>query len=246
MASKDIITGQFVRIEQTPASIGDRFFARLIDVVAIIFYTISITFFISTAFNNAPQSDIGYTIFTTLVLILYAPIFAYAFLCEYFFDGRTLGKAIMGTRVIMADGSAPTIGALFLRWLFEMIDIMCSCIGLLFIAITKHHQRIGDLAAGTMVIKNPDLTTMSLSLTEFSYASKDYRPIYPEAQNLSLGQANVISKVLYGQVMYDNQKVNELANKVVRVTGAHPRTPNAIYFLVDILHDYQYYALQIV
>lgn len=244
MAAKEIITGQYVRIQQTPASLGDRFFARLIDLVAIFIYLVSITIFLAQTFTMF--SDASQTVVLTVFLLFYGPAFGYAFLCEYFFEGQTLGKAIMSTRVVMADGSSPTIGALFLRWLLESVDIFMSGVGLLFIAVTGRHQRIGDLAAGTLVIKQPRLDAMTLSLNEFQYASADHQPVYPEAQNLSVGQAGVIEKVLYGAVMYDDNKVRKLATKVRTFLDVQPKTENPTQFLVDVLHDYQYYALQIV
>lgn len=244
MASKEIITGQFVRIEQTPASLGERFFARLIDGAIVVFYLFAMVY-VATDFSY-PSSQSMQTFYHVIMLLLFSPVYAYSLLCEYFFEGRTIGKSCMNTRVVMTDGSAPTLGALCLRWLFEVIDFWCSGIGLLFIASTKLHQRIGDLAAGTMVIKNPNLSVMSQSLSEFSYASKDYRPIYPEAQNLSLGQADVIDRMLYGNVMYSDEQVGQLARKVCDVLKIKPRTDNQTQFLVDVLHDYQYYALQIV
>lgn len=243
MAAKDIITGQYVRIEQTPASVGDRLFARLIDGVAITVYAISLSYVlaclpITSRFSNA--------FVIVLVLFAYSPVYAYALLCEYFFDGRTVGKFVMGTRVVMADGSSPTLGALLLRWLAETVDIMMAGVGLLVIAVTRHHQRVGDLMAGTMVIKQPDLSVMRLSLGEFSYATASYHPRYPEAQNLSLGQAELLDRVLYGSAFYEDQRVRQLANKVCQVLRVRPQTANPTEFLVDVLHDYQYYATQLV
>lgn len=243
MAAKDIITGQYVRIEQTPASIGERLFARIIDGVAIVVYAISLTYVLSSLPITTQFSNFFVVVF---FLLAYSPMYAYSLLCEYFFDGRTVGKFIMGTRVVMADGSSPTLGALLLRWLAETVDIMMAGIGLLVIAVTHHHQRIGDLMAGTMVIKQPALTVMRLSLGEFSYASSHYHPRYPEAQNLSLGQAELLDRVLYGQAFYDNQRVRQLANKVCQVLQVRPKTDNPTAFLVDVLHDYQYYATQLV
>ena len=48
MNSADIVTGQFVRIRQTPASVGDRIVERLIDMAAIISYAIGLSYLLST------------------------------------------------------------------------------------------------------------------------------------------------------------------------------------------------------
>jgi hypothetical protein len=52
---------------------------------------------------------------------------------------------------------------------------------------------MGDLAAGTMVIKEQNYRKIHVSLDEFDYLTKDYRPTYPQAADLSLEQINVIT-----------------------------------------------------
>lgn len=137
----DITTENFVCIEQTPATIGDRIFARNIDAVVLVAYTYFALFFLD-------KSGIGDDTFLEVlcVIILLMPIFTYTFLSELLFDGQTLGKYVMKTRVVMADGSSPTSGALLLRFVCEIIDIYMGCMGLVVIMCTKRRQRLGDLA----------------------------------------------------------------------------------------------------
>ena len=47
MAEKNIVTGQYVRIQQTPASIWDRIVARIIDSVVIIVFLVGAFYFVS-------------------------------------------------------------------------------------------------------------------------------------------------------------------------------------------------------
>lgn len=242
MATKDIITSQFVRIEQPTASVGDRIFARLIDCVVLMFYSIGMSVVVA-----ALSDDISAGGEAVLMFLFFVPLLGYTFLCELLTGGYTVGKAVMGTRVVMADGSATGAGALLMRWMFEMVDIMMGCVGLLFIAFTRHHQRIGDLAAGTMVIKTPNLARMRFSLVEFGYAIPGYQPRYPQAQQLSVRQADVIARLVRTPLSYTNeQATTRLANKVAATLRVQPQAPTPRLFLTDILHDYQYYATQIV
>jgi uncharacterized RDD family membrane protein YckC len=81
---------------------------------------------------------------------------AYSFLFTYFLDGRTPGKLWTGTRVCDAQGFVPRPAQLFLRSLFVPLEA-----ALLFpvplvwviVALTPRHQRLGDLAAGTVVLR---------------------------------------------------------------------------------------------
>jgi uncharacterized RDD family membrane protein YckC len=67
--------------------------------------------------------------------------------------GRSLGKRVMGLRVVRAvDGARPGSGAMIARALMLIVDSLP--IGLVMILITERRQRLGDLAAGTVVVRN--------------------------------------------------------------------------------------------
>jgi uncharacterized RDD family membrane protein YckC len=69
--------------------------------------------------------------------------------------GATPGKRLMGLRVVQATGSPITLGQAVIRNFFRFIDGMpffTYCFGLTSCMATKRFQRLGDLAAGTVVI----------------------------------------------------------------------------------------------
>ena len=200
MKTSDIITSQFVSLTQTPAGVAERLVARIIDYIVIGVYF----FALWTAFDKynwlLDPLGLGDSLFRVLyILLLLSPILFYSVICEFFLDGRTLGKMVMKTRVVMVDGSAPTLGAILLRWLFLLIDVYLMNIGIIAIICTRRNQRLGDLAAGTMVIRTPRTDQMHFTLSEFSYARSDYKPLYPEVQQLSLGQIDVVNHILNDQ-----------------------------------------------
>ena len=116
MAESTIITGQFVRISQTPASIGERLIALVIDYILLGFYVFSTLALFSRI--HLP-SDFTMLFFFAIV---YLPVLLYAFLCEMFNQGQSFGKRLMNIRVVKADGSTPGIGSYLLRWLLLPID----------------------------------------------------------------------------------------------------------------------------
>jgi uncharacterized RDD family membrane protein YckC len=65
---------------------------------------------------------------------------------------RTLGKLLFGLSVVALDGGRPTIGALLTRNLLRPLDIL-TLMPLVMIFLSPLHQRMGDLAAGTMVVR---------------------------------------------------------------------------------------------
>ena len=85
MAESTIITGQFVRISQTPASIGERLIALAIDYILLGFYVFSTLALFSRI--HLP-SDFTMLFFFTIV---YLPVLLYAFLCEMFNQGQSFG-----------------------------------------------------------------------------------------------------------------------------------------------------------
>ena len=69
--------------------------------------------------------------------------------------GASIGKRLVGLRVIKKDtGQLATFGPNFLRWLVGLLDVSCCfLIGLIMIATTKGHRRLGDMAGGTLVVE---------------------------------------------------------------------------------------------
>ena len=108
------------------------------------------------------------------ILIISLPMLLYSLLTELWFNGQTIGKKILSIRVISLEGGEPTFGQFLLRWItrffewpfffgyiaFSTTGILAYCFitGMLGIAVviiisvTKKNQRLGDLAAGTVVV----------------------------------------------------------------------------------------------
>ena len=70
--------------------------------------------------------------------------------------GRSLGKLATGTIVVDANGALPGYGRVIVRTLLRLVEVNPFFFGGipagLFAAFTRHHQRLGDLAAGTYVV----------------------------------------------------------------------------------------------
>lgn len=235
MANTTIITGQYVQINQTPASVGERIIARLIDMVIIILYL-----FATISFFNKVPSLVLYQVSYLLFIIL--PAVCYSLLFEVFNHGQSIGKMIMNIRVVMADGSSPTFGAYLLRWLLYLIDFtITGGLGLIFILMTKKSQRIGDLAAGTMVIKLNDYRKINVSLDEYSHLEANYHPVFPQAGDLSLEQINVIEKALSVNGKERYNYISQLSGKIKELLGINTQLSDEK-FLETLVKDYQYYA----
>ena len=233
-----IVTGQYVQIDQTPAGIGERIAARLLDYLIMFFYFFGI-------YNLIDKIDIRFVFddkYAAFWLFIIAfPVVFYSFIWEIFNRGRSPGKMAFGTRVVMRDGTTPTIGAYFMRWILLILDTW-AWIGVVVILLNRNNQRLGDLAGGTIVIKERDYHRIQVSLDEFNHLNRNYRPVFPQAENLSLEQVNTIQEILS---RIDNQRprrITALAGKVKEFLKITPVVSDET-FLLTLVRDYQYYVL---
>ncbi|MBP5340701.1 MAG: RDD family protein [Prevotella sp.] len=231
-----ILTAQYVRIDQTVGSVGDRIFAQLIDWLVMLVYSIMVGW-------TASQLKISSLWFALLVFVF--PLLFYSLLCELFNHGQSLGKMAMKLQVVKADGSTPTLGAYLLRWLLYLIDgPMLSFVGLVPMILTRNNQRLGDLAAGTVVIKLHDYKKIQVSLDDYDYLQQGYTPRYPQAADLSLEQVEIIRRTIGSEGSDLAPQVSLLSQKVQQKMGISRAEPTDAAFLKRVLRDYQYYALE--
>jgi uncharacterized RDD family membrane protein YckC len=235
MAESGIITGQYVRIQPTVASVGDRIFAQLIDWGVLLAYFALLTWFIVVT---------GIDGWWWMVLYLF-PLFFYSLLCEILNQGQTLGKMALKIRVVKMDGSMPTLGSYLMRWMLFLIDgPATSFVGLVAMILTRNNQRLGDMAAGTVVIKKQKYKKIQISLDEYDYLSKNYTPRYPQASDLSLEQIEIITRAIGTQRDGFDLRLNQLAKKVQQKFNIDRKEANDLAFLQRVVRDYQYYALE--
>jgi len=228
-----IQTTQNVRIEYQMAGIGERLIATIVD-IAISFGYI----FVVAMIVRALPYNTNFPIY--LFIILSLPYFFYSLIMETIFNGQTPGKRVMGTKVIHADGSQPTFTSYFLRWLLYYVDLYFSCVGLLFILFSNKSQRLGDIAAGTVVIKLHRNTY--IGNTVFVKIEDGYEPKYPQAVMLSDVDVRTIRHV-YNQGMadYNRDAIIALSDKIKQVLGILNVEQKPSAFILTILKDYNYY-----
>ena len=94
-------------------------------------------------------------IFTMLSFLLY---WGYFTLFEALWGGRTPGKRVAKIRVIQKSGRAIGFYEAIVRNFIRVIDQIPFIygVGVIFVFITKQHQRLGDLAAGTLVVREQE------------------------------------------------------------------------------------------
>jgi uncharacterized RDD family membrane protein YckC len=84
--------------------------------------------------------------------------FFYHPVLEIAMRGRTPGKRFAGARIVTREGDIPGAGALLLRNVFRVIDSLpfIYLVGLAVVTFTQQHVRVGDVAAGTLLVADHD------------------------------------------------------------------------------------------
>lgn len=163
------------------AGMGARSYAFIIDWHIRLLFAISwlavcsLVFFTWEELRNVFKQE--HSSVATLILLL-PPLliyFLYHPVLEILMAGRTPGKRMTGVRLVDFQGHTPGIGALLLRNVFRLIDSLPGFyfLGLVSVALTSKHQRIGDLAAGlVLVYDNADKSSSLQQISDLTLHSR--------------------------------------------------------------------------
>ncbi len=229
-----ISTTQNINIEYQLAGIADRILATLIDVLIQGGYIIALMILGSFLKGFGTQPGVSF------LVLAYLPIFLYEVLLETLFNGQTFGKKARHIRVINIDGGQPTVGNYILRWLLRFVDVTLSMgsIAIVTILINGRGQRLGDLAAGTTVVKTNGNQTFDE--TVFKETGPEYEIIFHQAARLTPQQIEIIKSVLNSNPEEKDIKI-QLAVKLQKILEQNLEIDSAmgpLPFLETILKDY--------
>jgi len=147
-----VATPEQVSFRLETAGLGSRFVAQLIDVLA--FWGLLIALGLVSAgiagFLHAPTAAV-----IVLVVAGFALFCGYWILPEALWSGRTLGKRALHLRVVDAGGGPISAGQAIVRNLFRIVDFLPAnyAVGVVAIFASRRNQRLGDMAAGTVVVR---------------------------------------------------------------------------------------------
>ncbi len=240
MESIDILTGQHVTIKYEPASVTQRMGALLLDYFFMFLYIMALAIILFSPLKNTFGETLSIIVFGTLSL----PVLCYHVLFETLMEGQTPGKVVVKIKVTNMDGSTPGFLAYFLRWILLPIDMIpYGGLGALLIIFSKNHQRLGDLAAGTVVVKTSTAESKYNLKNDFYEFEETYIPTYKEVEQLTDGQIRLISDLLQDPKSEDEVEdaLEELANKIKQKLHIESKLNNRR-FLEIIVKDYNYYA----
>ncbi|MBK8721329.1 MAG: RDD family protein [Saprospiraceae bacterium] len=225
-AKIEITTAQHVVIEYQLATIGERILALFLD--SFMFYLIILFLMI---------------MIPSVIIYLVLPLFLlYHIFAEWMWGGQSVGKRILGLKVLSIDGSLPSFNQSMLRSIFYILDYFFTggTLGLLLIGTTIRHQRLGDIAAGTTVIRMKSSDHMNLSAI-LSIDKSNYEVTYENVKNFDEQQIILIKETInkYKKYHSDTYKdlLIDLADLCSKKLGVE-RPRETIHFLNTIIRDY--------
>jgi uncharacterized RDD family membrane protein YckC len=154
--SVDSDTG--IDVSLSVAGPGARAYAFLVDwhvrvILALAWYIVAALIF-NGRFKLTPPLTNDAHWFGLVVAPALAIYCLYHCVLEALLWGRTPGKRMAGVRIVARDGGVPSIGALLTRNIFRLLDSLPLFygVGLAATIVTREHLRIGDMAAGTLLV----------------------------------------------------------------------------------------------
>jgi uncharacterized RDD family membrane protein YckC len=231
-----IDTPENVVFGYTVAGIGSRFLAGLVDMILIMLLLVAanVAFFLFLRFMDASFLVFGgeYWLLAAFGLLSFLIFWGYYIFFEMVWNGQSPGKRKLGLRVIRTDGSPITLTESLIRNLVRLIDFLPAYygIGVVTMFINSQTRRLGDLAAGTLVVHDRPVTLDSLGrATNWEFESRTSFSVQPAAggqyplERLSQQDMQIVESYLLRR----NQLANRgaLANQIYKTLCAHMQVP---------------------
>jgi uncharacterized RDD family membrane protein YckC len=189
------------------AGIGSRFLAALVDTSIIVLIqgiiVIGVTFLTNVLYGSTDWAagDSAVWMFALIGLLLFAIFWGYYIFFEMLSNGQSPGKRIVGLRVLRSNGTPISLSESVIRNLVRLIDFMPVLygIGVVTMFIDQRSRRLGDLAAGTLVIhelKSISLANIGSSQPLMLHTLATNEPINLPIDRLTAGELNMADEFL--------------------------------------------------
>lgn len=153
-----IVTPEAVVLDVETAGVASRVFAGIIDfaIQLGILWIGAMLLAVSGVVDSSSSNMV-------IALLIAAVLMVYPVLSETLMRGRTIGKRALGLRAVTLEGAPIRLRHALLRMMGGLVDRLLPPLGvtgMLMVMGTARHQRVGDLLAGTIVIRDPTRTLL--------------------------------------------------------------------------------------
>ncbi len=215
---KTVYTPEQVAITYTLAGLGTRFAAAFVDTClqAIIILAALLgmgLLSLADPFNMLATPDLAWWEIALLILVLFLIFWGYYMFWETLWSGQTPGKRACGLRVLRDGGFPIDFRAAFIRNVVRVIDFLPGAygVGALSMFLSKDSKRLGDYAAGTIVVADARQSEMQKAAASAPTAPP---PEYRVLGDLTLLNLRAISREQFGVVEHFLSRRAQLPEKV--------------------------------
>jgi len=226
-----IKTPQNVAISYDLAAWYQRMIAFLLDVIFL--FILSLILVVAVSDTDSDLYSVYFLVFT------------YSLINEVATQGSSLGKLILGLKVIRLDGTKVNFSDLAIRWMFRCIDIWLSVFSVAIISnnLTENRQRLGDVLAGTTVVSTKyDDKKLSLTKIKSKNSLEKYEQKYDLIKSFSEEEMVLVKNCLYRKRKYNNKAhldvFNEMVLKVAKRLELRDTPKDKELFVRSVIRDY--------
>ena len=180
-----------------------------------------------------------------LVGLIFLPAMCYSLVMHSLFNGRTVGKMLLRIRVVRVDGTPVHWSHFMVRWVLRLVDIWLffGSVGILSILFTDKKQRLGDAAAGTVVISTKDKIRISHTILE--EVEETYIPTFLNVTLLTDKDVRLIKETYnLAKRSGDYKIMKALRDKIEGLLGSNSGLYDKQY-IDTVLKDYNFYTQKI-
>ncbi|WP_346316836.1 RDD family protein [Chitinophaga sp. YIM B06452] len=243
-----------IDLEFEAADLGRRGVAYLVDLLIRGAYLWLMSFFMSKAGLNSNLAGI---------LLIGLPVSFYYLISELIMKGQSIGKRVMDIKVVSLMGNVPSLSQILLRWMFRLVespiftlififslmedqDAWAALLSLLFGVVplivvlrSPYNQRLGDLAAGTILVRTRERHTIQDTIFREIHQA-DYTPQFSQILRLSDRDLSKIKSVLDSVSRTGDTTMAERISLRIREVLHIETDMDAVQFLETLLNDYNY------
>ena len=247
-------TPEYVEIEYELAGIGSRALACLVDTVVQAVLTAALIalgmYLFSVTSLYGPGNPLGIVPMIILGATGTVAFVAYWIVVEMVTDGQSIGKRMAGLRVIRDDGTPISFWDSAIRNLVRLIDFLPASyfIGIISVWVSGRCKRLGDYAAGTVVVKEREAELPSAARPDVSATTPQQDGTSRSGPSVLMGKAHLLSHEHADAARRFMQRRDELApparaelaNRLAQLIAADLDValgswPNAEAFLSEIV-----------
>jgi uncharacterized membrane protein SpoIIM required for sporulation/uncharacterized RDD family membrane protein YckC len=157
----DVETPEQVLVSYTLAGVGARAVAALVDTILLLLLLGAMLWGVLKAFGKV-EEQANWLVFTYLV-VQFLILWGYFLAFEALWDGQTPGKRLLRLRVVRTGGGGVDIAESAARNLLRVIDFLPFgyFAGMVSVVATQRNQRLGDLVAGTIVVRERPMAVVA-------------------------------------------------------------------------------------